>query len=112
VQLLQLGGGVDAQLVGQMLTGTAVPLQSSGPAAVEGQRPHQVQDQRFGQRVTVDDGGQPVDHCGVPAGGDLRVGPVGQQSVDLLAGAFPDPGHPLTAQPGQRLTVPQVDGPP
>jgi hypothetical protein len=110
VQLLEVGGGLDAELADELSPGPLVAPQRLGGPAGPVQREHQLRGEPLVLRVLLDERGQLVEQSGMT--------PQAQQHVGALLGrcqpglvqvpAQPDPDV-IGGDPGQRRAVPQPE---
>ena len=66
-----------------------------------------MRDERFVQRVLREQVAELTDQVGVLAEVELALDPLQDGGPALLLQAGPHPGHPVAADPGERLAAPQ-----
>ena len=108
VQALQLGAGLDADLLDERRARVAVGGERLRLAAGAIEREHPLGVQALAQRVLGDERVELADHLGVPAGREVGVDRhLGRAQAQLLEPADLGRGERLVGEVGERLAAPQ-----
>jgi hypothetical protein len=103
----QFGSGIGAEAVGEPLPDHGVPIECFRVAARGVQRAHEQRFQRFGQRVLVDEVGNPGEHGGGVAEPEFQVGPLHHGVEPPPVPGRADVVGPVARDRGQRRSPPE-----
>ena len=110
MELLELGGGIGAQVGSQALPDSLVVLQRLGGASAASQREHQLTSHPLIERVLGRPPGQLAHQLGVPPVTQREIGAVECGGSLLGMQRHPQSGTPGPVEPAQRLSAPEPDG--